>query len=367
MPFQPIPDSFAAIPLRALPAVVLDTETTGLNVKEDRIIEIGAIAIGPNIDVDNPVFNKLVRPGIAIPDSAFRIHGISDTDVGKAAEFGKIMPEFAAWAGARVVIGYSIGFDLAVFEAECARCGLKWVQPRSLDVRHLVQLAGVNLPEQSLEIVAEWLEIEIENRHRAFADAELTAKIFQALAPKLNERGIHTFGQAQRASRLLTVQLEEEAQAGWHDPAGSLVDGRSSVAEFARIDSYPYRHRVRDLMSSPPRIVRQDRSIRDVLQMMVKHEISSVFVEGPRAGATYGIITERDILRALSKSGTSALDNPVSDIATFPLLTISGNEFVYRALAGMSQRNFRHLGVVRFGWQADWRLECARPVVSARR
>ncbi|WP_420346607.1 DUF294 nucleotidyltransferase-like domain-containing protein [Pelagibius sp.] len=348
MSFQGAEASLSGLPLRAVPAVVLDTETTGLDVVHDHVIEIGGVRLSGGRIAEGDTHSVLVNPGIPIPGDSTAIHGITDADVASAASFDDAMAGFVDWAGPSVVIGYSIGFDLAILKAEHERNGLDWQTPRSLDVRHLLHLVGANLPSQSLETVAGWLGLATNNRHRALGDAILTAEIFLALVPKLAEAGVTTLAQAERACRALTERLDEEARAGWQgfDQLGQAV--APSVAEYARVDSFPYRHKVADLMNSPPLTIAGDAPLQEALGVMAGKKVSSLFLP-PRADATaedgWGIITERDVLRAVDALGGAALQWPVAEFAARPLVTIKAEEFVYRALARMSGGGFRHLGV----------------------
>src|SRR5690606_31403660 len=156
---------------------------------------------------------------------------------------------------------------------------LAWAPPRSLCVRHLLQLVAPELPSQSLELAAGWLGVEVGERHRALGDAETAGRIFHALVPRLREKGIVTLAQAERVCRRLTTSLEEEARAGWHEVVQDNRLVRESVAEYARVDSFPYRHRVADLMRFPPVTIDAGRSLREALALMMDKGISSVFVE----------------------------------------------------------------------------------------
>ena len=239
-----------------------------------------------------------MAPGEAIPASSTAIHGISDDDVASADDFTPVMAQLVAWAGPAVVIGYSIGFDLAVLEAEHKRAELRWMPPRSLDVRHIVQILSPNLPDHSLDTVADWAGASrSRNRHSALGDAVATADVYAALVPKLRARGINTLAEAERACRKLASQIDTEAQAGWHAVSGAGDAETRSVAEYARIDSYPYRHQVRDIMHTPPRTVEHSTTVRDALSLMMREQVSSVFVTPEREDEAYGIVTERDILR----------------------------------------------------------------------
>jgi DNA polymerase-3 subunit epsilon/CBS domain-containing protein len=113
---------------------------------------------------------------------------------------------------------------------------------------------------------------------------------------------------------------------------------------LARIDSQPYRVRVRDVMS-PPLFVAPATPLRDVLRLLIERKVSSVFVEpAPENGAT-GIITERDLLRVIDADPAGALDRPAGDVAVRPLDAIADDAYLYRAIGRMNRKGYRHLGV----------------------
>ena len=65
-------------PLLALHAVALDTETTGLNIKQDRVIQIGAVRIAGRVVRSGDAFDTLVNPQVKIPAASQKIHHIND-------------------------------------------------------------------------------------------------------------------------------------------------------------------------------------------------------------------------------------------------------------------------------------------------
>ena len=254
---------------------------------------------------------------------------------------------FAAISNA-ILIGHTLGFDLAVLKRECERAGLPWVAPRTLDTRLLSQVAEPHLAGFTLEHLASWLGVTIDGRHSALADAVMTGKIFLALLPKLREGNIRTLAEAEQACLALTGVLDDQHRAGWEEVVAPPQAREES--RLARIDSYAYRHRVADVMSSPPKIIAADISLADALQRMAKEKISSLLVVP--AGATTAmrarntaIITERDVLRAMSEQGAQALARPVVQFASKPLIALPAAAFVYRALGRMSRLKLRHLGV----------------------
>ncbi len=337
-----------ATPLIALDAVVIDSETTSLDPAKARIVEIAAVRLtAGRVDSADP-FRRLVRPDVPIPAAAVAVHHIDDGMVADAPAFDQVWPELAAFMGETVLIGHSLGFDLAVLKRECQRAETPFRHPRTLDIRLLAQVVQPNLASFTLEGLSSWLGVEIKDRHSALGDAVATARIFLALLPRLREAGIRTLGEAIEACRALTDALDQQHRAGWLE-APARIDAERTLS---RIDSYPYRHRVRDVMRSPAKFVPAGTSIGDALARLMEERISSLFVSPDvtdRSGlpaAETGIITERDVLRALSGQGCNAFTIPVERVMSYPLAVVPGDAFIYRAIGRMSRLNVRHLGVV---------------------
>jgi CBS domain-containing protein len=336
-----------ATPLIALDAVCADTETTGLDTTTARIVQIGAVAISGGRVRAGETFETLIDPKIPIPPGSTAIHRIGDADVAGAPAFGEALARFDAFASHRVLIGFSIGFDLAVIEHEAKRAGIRWTRPRTLCVRLLSAAANANLPDQSLDMIAQWLGIPIEGRHQAPGDAKAAADVFVALLPRLAERGIRTLAEAERACLSQTAQIDSHHKAGWAEPA--TRPEAPGPRAFGSVDPYAYRHRIRDLMASPPLVVAAALDLRGAIDLMVEKRISSLFVaDTPAPGqplAAYGIVTERDVMRRIAASGADALCEPVGPIATRNLASIRAEAFVYRAVGRMDRLKIRHLAV----------------------
>ena len=204
-----------ATPLISLNAVGVDTETTGLDPARARIVEIGLVPlVGGKLD-EAGVLRRLVNPGEPIPPATTKIHGIDDSAVADAPAFASIWPLLAERLGDAVVIGHTLGFDLAVLKRECDRAGLTWRAPRTLDTRLLAQVVEPRLGGYTLEHLAAWLNVTVADRHSAVGDATLTARIFHALLPKLREGNIRTLAEAEKACLALSDVLEEQHRAGW--------------------------------------------------------------------------------------------------------------------------------------------------------
>src|SRR5688572_14469051 len=102
-------------PLLSLDAVVIDTEPTALDPRKARAIELAGVRSmgGRLLEADS--FRQLLRPADEpIPAAASRIHGIDDAAVAAAPQFAEVWSRFEGFLGRSIVIGHTIGFDLAV-------------------------------------------------------------------------------------------------------------------------------------------------------------------------------------------------------------------------------------------------------------
>jgi CBS domain-containing protein len=346
-------DRTSATPLLALDAVAFDTETTSLDPRVARIVEIGAVRLISGRLSEGDTFRTLVNPQIPIPPISTGVHGIGDEKVRNEPAFASVWPAVSDYIDGRVVIGHSIGYDLAILTKETERAGIIFSRPRTLDVRLLAQIVEPSLGGYSLDSLAAWLGVKASDRHAALGDALTAARIFVALVPKLREGNIRTLAEAEAACTSLTTALEEQHRAGWSEPV--LSPSRSDAERvLARLDSYPYRHRVRELMSSPPIFASNEARLEEALRVMADTRISSLLVSppgkkpdsGPHLGIECGIVTERDILRAIRNDTSDALAKPVGGIASWPLASVPAEAFVYRAIGRMDRLRIRHLGVV---------------------
>lgn len=342
--------TIGAASLLSLDAVVIDTETTGLDPRKARVIELAGVRLSAGKLIDGGSFRQLLRPADeSIPAETTRIHGIDDAIVAKSPLFVDVWPRINRFLGQAVVVGHTVGFDLAVLKRECDLAGLPWIRPRTLDTRLLAQIAAPELAGYSLEQLAAWLGIDAADRHSALGDAITTARVFLALVPKLRDHGIRTIAEAERACLALTSVLDDQARAGWIEAveAPARTDAERTLKRF---DSYAYRHRSRDIMRIPL-FVGSDASVHNVLERLASEKISAAYVRrytaaGGVKATEAGIVTERDLLRAIARFGAAALDLPIGQIMSQPLAAVPADAFVYRAIGRMNRLKTRHLGVV---------------------
>ncbi|MGE0121176.1 MAG: DUF294 nucleotidyltransferase-like domain-containing protein [Dongiaceae bacterium] len=113
----------------------------------------------------------------------------------------------------------------------------------------------------------------------------------------------------------------------------------------AGIDSYPYRHRVADIMSRPPITAAPEMTLVDAARRMQEAGIGAL-LSVDDSGRPRGILTERDLLAAVAAQGAAALAKPISAFAQSPVHAVTADDYLFTAIARMDRLKIRHLAVV---------------------
>lgn len=119
----------------------------------------------------------------------------------------------------------------------------------------------------------------------------------------------------------------------------------TDMSSLERIDSFAYRHRVAEVMGTPLATARPGTTIAEASNLMSAKGVSSLVVADER-GRPVGIITERDVLRAVANHRNHAADVPLGTVMTSPVVTIRRDAFTYVAMGRMDRLKLRHLVVV---------------------
>ena len=159
--------------------LALDVETTGLDVRRCRIVELGAILFSPREgDFEGRSIERLVNPGMPMPREVIAIHGITDEDVRGAPSFADIADDFLALARGAILVAHNAPFDLGFIQSELAGSGRPALDNPVLDSLVLARAAFKGLPSFSLPRLAASLHIATRRSHRALDDAIVAAKVF---------------------------------------------------------------------------------------------------------------------------------------------------------------------------------------------
>ncbi len=183
---------FASVDLdadwRSINYCAIDVETTGLDLKHDEVISIGAVQIHRARVNSEENFYREVCPRRSPSNSSVRIHGLRAVDLEMAVPIESVIPDFAAQIGRRVLIAHAAWIERAFLKRHLRGTGLTFSKP-IIDTAALARSLGYatdnNGREPSLELLARRLKLPAYAPHHALGDALTTAVIFLALATQL--------------------------------------------------------------------------------------------------------------------------------------------------------------------------------------
>ena len=174
-----------------LKEIVLDTETTGISVKDGhRVVEIGCIELENLIPTKNK-FHCYLNPERKVSEKALAVHGYSDEFLSDKKKFGEIIDEFLAFIKDKKLIIHNAEFDLTHLNNELKIQGKEILKNEIVDT---LVLARNKFPGSSISLDALCRRYRIDNskrvQHTALIDCDLLAKVYINLLdqkePKLN-------------------------------------------------------------------------------------------------------------------------------------------------------------------------------------
>ncbi len=163
--------------------VCIDVETTGLNPKTDKIIEIGAVKVVNGVETDT--FSTFVNPGRMLEERITELTGIRDEDLEGAPYIQQVLPELLAFLEGQVLLGHRVIFDFSFVKKAALDAKIPF-QATGIDT---LQIARKYLPEaekKNLEYLCEYFQIP-HKAHRALDDARATVKLYQILCERLRD------------------------------------------------------------------------------------------------------------------------------------------------------------------------------------
>jgi len=188
-------------PIARTEFVILDTETTGLNVKRgDRIVSISAVHLREGrIDLSD-VFHEIVNPDRDIPSTSVVIHEILPRMVNGKPSMEKVLPNFIGYIGSSVLVAHHGWLDMSFLNREMVHLYGFPIQNIVLDTAVLDQVLLVKKTpppiratmkiNSTLSAVAERYHVSLEGLHSSFWDALTTAQIFQKMIKDVQGLGI---------------------------------------------------------------------------------------------------------------------------------------------------------------------------------
>ena len=163
--------------------IVLDTETTGLEVEQGhRIVEVGAVTLADRKRTDLH-FHSYLNPQRSIDEEAEKVHGLSMERLSNEPEFSEIAESFLEFVEGSILVIHNAAFDLGFLNAELKRVSSKYPALEEIcDVEDTLLMARSKFPGQrnSLDALANRFEISGYDRsfHGALLDANILADVY---------------------------------------------------------------------------------------------------------------------------------------------------------------------------------------------
>tara|TARA_B100000029_G_scaffold486834_1_gene541581 strand:+ start:1708 stop:2385 length:678 start_codon:yes stop_codon:yes gene_type:complete len=161
--------------------IILDTETTGLSVKEDhRIIEIACIET-KNLIPTKKIFYKLINPERKISEDATKIHGYTNERLEGEPKFKDIASELIEFISNKKLIIHNAPFDIGFLNHELKKINMKIIDHKK-NIVDTLELARSKYPgsSNSLDNLCKKFNIDLSERtkHNALLDCELLRKVY---------------------------------------------------------------------------------------------------------------------------------------------------------------------------------------------
>ncbi len=167
------------------PLSFFDLETTGVNVAEDRIVEISIIRL--NTNGKEQVFTRLVNPDVPIPVEATAVHGITDERVASEPVFKQLASEVINFIGDSDLVGFNcLKFDVPLLMEEFLRNGFDF----DMHNRKVIDVQNIFHKMEQRTLVAAYRFYcgkQLEDAHSAEADTRATIEVLMAQVEKYDE------------------------------------------------------------------------------------------------------------------------------------------------------------------------------------
>lgn len=190
--------------------IIFDTETTGLDSREDRVIEIGGVEL-VNRFPTGKTFHVFINPqGRAVHAEALAVHGISNEQLADKKTFPEIAEEFMEFIDGAKLVAHNANFDMGFINAEFARLG----QPAigSERVIDSLALARRKHPMGPNSLDALCRRYGINNSHRTFhgalLDSQLLAEVYIELIGGKQTALVLDAGMETRSDATTEIQIE---------------------------------------------------------------------------------------------------------------------------------------------------------------
>jgi DNA polymerase-3 subunit epsilon len=203
---------------------IIDIESTGINPREDRIVEITVLKINP--EGNEEIRSRRINPEIPIPPEATAIHGITNDIVKNEPTFKQYALGLVKFLDGCDLAGFGIKkFDIPILEAEFNRCNI----PFTKKGRYIIDALTIYHKFEPRDLASAYKKYcgkEMENPHNSEVDARATKEVLQNQLQLYKELPTDI-------SKLHQFCNEEESN--WIDSEGKFIwDKREAIINFGR-------------------------------------------------------------------------------------------------------------------------------------
>lgn len=157
--------------------VCIDIETTGLNPKVDKIIEIGAVRVREGLPEES--IDILINPGMPVSERIQQLTGISEDMVKDAPHIKEVIPKICEFIGEDILLGHNILFDYSFLKKTAVNEGFAF-EKEGIDTLKIARKYCTALESKSLVALCSHYGI-IHNAHRAVWDVYATIELYEHL------------------------------------------------------------------------------------------------------------------------------------------------------------------------------------------
>ena len=190
--------------------IVFDTETTGLDAREDRVIEFGGIELVNRFPTGRTFHHYINPQGRAINAEAQAVHGISAADLVGKPTFADLAADLATFIDGARLVAHNASFDIGFLNAEFNRLGMPPVDPGLVVDTLAIARRKHPMGPNSLDALCRRYGIDNSHRtrHGALLDSELLAEVYVELIG------------GRQAALVLEVETQVQVAAGTVEVAG---------------------------------------------------------------------------------------------------------------------------------------------------
>lgn len=204
----------ADTPLNAMRMVVADVETTGLNLRKDSVISIGAVAIVNGRLKLAESFDQTLQVDVSLSKDNVLIHGITPSDVLGGLPPAEVMQAFLDYLNGAPLIAFHALFDKKMLEKAVRTHLDERCQLAAYDVAEWLPTLFPEYEEKRRMGLDDWIErldIPVNQRHNAIEDAMATAQLVQKCLARARQKGLNTWG-----ALMAAVQTHRRRQMASH-------------------------------------------------------------------------------------------------------------------------------------------------------